>query len=69
MEIGKREIRRESADKIKEQDQQIKEQKSQIERLTNRLAVNSAHLLLEGQRSDLSAISISDLTVSHRGQQ
>ena len=58
IEIGKQE----SADKIEEQDQQIKEQKERINRLSEQLALEAAHLLLANQRSDLRARLISTLT-------
>ena len=46
IEIGKQE----SADKIEEQDQQIKEQKERINRPSEQLALEAAHLLLANQR-------------------
>ena len=49
IEIGKKE----SADKIKQQDTRIKEQTSQIKKLTEQLAQEAAHLLLANQLSDL----------------
>ena len=58
IEIGKQE----SADKIEEQDQEIKEQKERINRLSEQLALEAAHLLLANQHSDLRARSISTLT-------
>ena len=52
----------ESADKIEEQDQQIKELKERINRLSEQLVLEAAHLLLANQRSDLRATPISTLT-------
>ena len=51
IEIGKRE----SAEQIKEQDTLIKKQ---IKQLIAEFALEAAHLLLAGQRSDLSATSV-----------
>ena len=64
IEIGKRG----SAEKIKAQDTLIKEQNSQIKRLIAELALESGHLLLAGQRSDLSATLISAHTADNRRQ-
>ena len=60
IEIGKQESA--DSDKIEDQDQQIKEQKERINRLSEQLALEAAHLLLANQRSDLRARSISTLT-------
>ena len=54
--------RRESADKIREQDQVIQEQKERIKRLTEQLALETAHFLLADQRSEISAASASALS-------
>ena len=63
IEIGKQE----SAEKIKEQNTLIKEQNPQIKKIqvTGELMLEAAHLLLAGQRSNLSSISISALTVDN----
>ena len=53
---------------IKERDQTINKQEKQIKRLTDQLALEAAHLLLAGQRSHLSATSISSLTADNNRQ-
>ena len=68
IQIGKRE----SAEKIKEQETLIKERNSQVKRLTAELALEAARLLLAarvaGQHSDLSASFISALNLDNNRQ-
>ena len=71
IEIGKRESAEKIEDQntlIKERDIKIKKQEKQINRLTDQLALEAAHLLLAGQRSDLSATSMSTLTADNNRQ-
>ena len=71
IQIGKRELAEKIEDQntlIKERDIKIKKQEKQINRLTDQLALEAAHLLLAGQRSDLSATSMSTLTADNNRQ-